>query len=130
MHVGQYRVRYRDVYSAGVTLNARYLDICDEAFTEYFRGLGFEPADLYAVPFDGALAHMDASFNASSKVDDVLDMDVVCETVGNTSLVLRYALTRDGDDVFVGIARYVNVDDSGTPTPIPQALRNVLSERG
>ena len=59
MHVGQYRVRYRDVYSAGVVLNARYLDVCDEAFTEFFRALGFTSADLAAVPFDGALAHMD-----------------------------------------------------------------------
>ena len=42
MHVGQYRVRYRDVYSAGVVLNARYLDVCDEAFTEFFRALGFD----------------------------------------------------------------------------------------
>jgi len=127
MHVGQYRVRYRDVYSAGVTLNARYLDICDEAFTEYFRGLGFEPADLYAVPFNGALAHMDASFTASSKVDDVLDMDVRCEKVGNTSLVLRYTFTRDEVEVFVGVARYVNIDDSGAPIPIPDALRVPLA---
>lgn len=127
MHVGQYRVRYRDVYSAGVTLNARYLDICDEAFTEYFRGLGFEPADLYAVPFNGALAHMDASFNASSKVDNLLDMDVTCEKVGNTSLVLRYTFTRDKHEVFVGVARYVNIDDSGSPTPIPDVLRIALT---
>ena len=48
MHVGQYRVRYRDVYSAGIVLNARYLDICDEAFTEFFRALGFTSADLSA----------------------------------------------------------------------------------
>lgn len=129
MHVGQYRVRYRDVYSAGVVLNARYLDICDEAFTEFFRALGFEPADLYAVPFDGALAHMDASFRAKSRVDDVLDMDVACEKVGNTSLILRYTLTQDEHEVFVGVARYVNVDSSGSPTPIPDALRTVLNSQ-
>ena len=94
MHVGQYRVRYRDVYSAGVVLNARYLDVCDEAFTEFFRALGFTSADLAAVPFDGALAHMDATFASTSTVDDVLDMDVVCERVGSSSLVLAYTLTR------------------------------------
>ena len=77
MHVGQYRVRYRDVYSAGVVLNARYLDICDEAFTEFFRVLGFTSADLSAVPFDGALAHMDATFVSPSTVDDVLDVGVL-----------------------------------------------------
>ncbi len=127
MHVGQYRVRYRDVYSAGVVLNARYLDICDEAFTEFFRALGFTSADLSAVPFDGALAHIDATFVCTSTVDDVLDMDVVCERVGSSSLVLVYTLTRANQEVFRGVARYVNVDESGTPTPIPNALRSALA---
>ncbi len=127
MHVGQYRVRYRDVYSAGIVLNARYLDICDEAFTEFFRALGFTSADLSAVPFDGALAHMDAMFASTSTVDDVLDMDVICERVGSSSVVLVYTLTRDDQKVFQGVARYVNVDESGTPTPIPDALRTALA---
>lgn len=127
MHVGQYRVRYRDVYSAGVVLNARYLDICDEAFTEFFRALGFTSADLSAVPFDGALAHMDATFACTSTVDDVLDMDVLCERVGSSSLVLVFTLTREDQEVFRGVARYVNVDKSGTPTPIPDALRTALA---
>ena len=127
MHVGQYRVRYRDVYSAGVVLNARYLDICDEAFTEFFRALGFTSADLSAVPFDGALAHMDAIFASTSTVEDVLDMDVICERVGSSSVVLVYTLTREDQEVFRGVARYVNVDESGTPTPIPDALRTALA---
>ena len=126
MHVGQYRVRYRDVYSAGVVLNARYLDICDEAFTEFFRALGFTSEDLSAVPFDGALAHMDATFASTSTVDDVLDMDVVCERVGSSSLVLVYTLTRDDQEVFRGVARYVNVDDAGRPTRIPDTIREAV----
>ena len=81
-------------------LNARYLDICDEAFTEFFRALGFTSADLSAVPFDGALAHIDATFASTSTVDDVLDMDVVCERVGSSSLVLGYTLTREDQEVF------------------------------
>ena len=128
MHVGQYRVRYRDVYTAGVVLNARYLDICDEAFTEFFRALGFTSADLSAVPFDGALAHMDATFASTSTIDDVLDMDVVCERMGSSSLVLVYTLTRANQEVFRGVARYVNIDESGTPTPIPDALRSALAD--
>lgn len=127
MHACSYRVRYRDVYSAGVVLNARYLDICDEAFTEYFRALGFPPEKLYAVPFDGALAHMDANFHATAAIDDVLDMDVRCDRVGNSSLVLTYSITRGGDPVFTGTARYVNVDEAGRPTPIPDAIREAVA---
>ena len=126
MHVGQYRVRYRDVYSAGVVLNARYLDICDEAFTEFFRALGFTSADLSAVPFDGALAHMDATFASTSTVDDVLDMDVVCERVGSSSLVLVYTLTNEDQEGFRGVARYVNVNDAGRPTGIPDVIREAV----
>ena len=126
MHVGQYRVRYRDVYSAGIVLNARYLDICDEAFTEFFRALGFTSADLSAVPFDGALAHMDATFASTSAVDDVLDMDVACERVGSSSLVLVFTLTREDQEVFRGVARYVNVNDAGRPTRIPDAIREAV----
>jgi len=127
MHVGQYRVRYRDVYSAGVVLNARYLDICDEAFTEFFRQRGLEPADLYAVAFNGALAHMDATFIASSSIDDVLDLDVGCDRVGNTSVILTYTFTRNEQAVFRGVARYVNIDDNGSPIPVPDPVRNALA---
>lgn len=127
MNVGTYRVRYRDVYSAGVVLNSRFLDICDEAFTEYFRQLGFSPSDLYEIPYNGALAHMDATFHSSARIDDVLDIDVACDKIGNSSLVLTYALSSDGEPIFTGTARYVNVDESGAPIPIPDALRNVLT---
>ncbi|NDA59345.1 MAG: acyl-CoA thioesterase, partial [Actinobacteria bacterium] len=71
--------------------------------------------------------HMDATFASTSTVDDVLDMDVVCERVGSSSLVLVYTLTRDDQKVFQGVARYVNVDESGTPTPIPDVLRTALA---
>lgn len=126
MHVGQYRVRYRDVYSAGIVLNSRFLDICDEAFTEYFRALGFAPQDLYAVPYNGALAHMDANFHTSAAIDDLLDIDVHCDKVGTTSVIVTYSLTRDGQPVFTGTARYVNVDDESTPIAVPDAIRAAL----
>jgi len=127
MQVGSYRVRYRDVYSAGIVLNSRFLDMCDEAFTEYFRELGFTPEDLYAVPFNGALAHMDATFHASASIDDVLDFDVRCDRVGNSSVILTYSITRGGEPVFTGVARYVNIDDDGQPIPVPQAVRSALT---
>jgi acyl-CoA thioester hydrolase len=126
MHVGQYRVRYRDVYSAGIVLNSRFLDMCDEAFTEFFRALGFSPDALYAVPYNGALAHMDASFHASAAIDDVLDFDVTCDRIGNSSVILTYTITRTGEPVFTGTARYVNIDDNGNPIPVPSSLRTVL----
>ena len=126
MHVGQYRVRYRDVYSAGIVLNSKFLDMCDEAFTEFFRALGFPPDALYAVPYNGALAHMDASFHASAAIDDVLDFEVTCDRIGNTSVILTYTITRSGEPVFTGTARYVNIDDDGNPIPVPDALRAAL----
>lgn len=126
VRVGEYRVRYRDVYSAGVVLNSRYLDICDIAFTEFFRAVGLAPADLAALPFDGALAHMDATFLASAKVDDVLTLDVTCDHVGRTSVVLTFTMACAGADVFRGTARYVNIDGQARPTPVPEVVRAAL----
>jgi acyl-CoA thioesterase FadM len=100
--------------------------MCDEAFTEFFRALGFPPDALYAVPYNGALAHMDASFHASAAIDDVLDFDVTCDRIGNSSVILTYTITRTGEPVFTGTARYVNIDDNGNPIPVPSSLRTVL----
>ena len=127
MNVGTYRVRYRDVYSAGVVLNSRFLDICDEAFTEYFRALGYPPEALYAVPYNGALAHMDANYHASASIDDVLDLGVTCDHVGTSSLILTFSFTREGAKVFTGTARYVNIDDEGLPIPVPDAVRTAVA---
>ena len=88
------------------------------------RYVSFKPEFYF--PY-GALAHMDATFASTSTVDDVLDMDVICERVGSSSVVLVYTLTREDQEVFRGVARYVNVDESGTPTPIPDALRTALA---
>ncbi len=126
MHVGQYRVRYRDVYSAGIVLNSKFLDMCDEAFTEFFRALEFPPDALYAVPYNGALAHMDATFHASAAIDDILDFDVTCDRIGNSSVILTYTITRSGEPIFSGTARYVNIDDDGNPIPVPDAIRAAL----
>jgi len=78
------------------------------------------------VPFNGALGHMDATYQSTAAIDDVLDLDVKCDHVGNTSLVLTYSITREGAAVFTGTARYVNIDDSGQPTPIPAAVRSAV----
>lgn len=126
MRVGQYRVRYRDVYSAGIVLNSKFLDMCDEAFTEFFRALDFAPSDLYAVPYNGALAHMDATFHSSAALDDILDLDVRCDRVGNSSIVMTYTITHSGEPVFTGVARYVNIDDHGNPIPVPERIRAAL----
>ncbi|NDA12254.1 MAG: hypothetical protein EBZ15_06415 [Actinobacteria bacterium] len=69
---------------------------------------------------------MDATFASTSTVDDVLDMDVVCERVGSSSLVLVFTLTREDQEVFRGVARYVNVNDAGRPTRIPDAIREAV----
>jgi acyl-CoA thioesterase FadM len=72
---------------------------------------------------------MDATYRSTATIDDVLDLDVRCDHVGNMSLVLTYSITRDGEAVFTGTARYVNIDDSGQPIPVPAAVRSAVHTR-
>jgi acyl-CoA thioesterase FadM len=74
------------------------------------------------------VADAQASFHASSRFDDVLDIEMTIEKLGNTSMISRFEEKR-GDDVLV-TGRMVHVfitPETNEKQSIPDDAREKLS---
>ncbi|MFK7963568.1 MAG: acyl-CoA thioesterase [Burkholderiaceae bacterium] len=121
------RVRWAEADMQGIVFNGHYLTYFDIGVTEYFR-----------VVFDGDVKRM-AAFNESvyvvksvvnyrdsARFDDWLDINVRTSKMGNSSLVISFAITRDGQVLVDGENIYVHAPGS-SPTRVSDEVRTLLS---
>jgi acyl-CoA thioester hydrolase len=125
----KHRVRYHQTDMQGIVFNSRYLEIIDDAMTEYMRDRGFDPSAMAEVPFDPVLAHVDLTFVTPAVLDDELVIHAHCTRVGNTSFDISYRIEREADELIVrAVITYVNVDlTTRKAAPIPSNIREVLT---
>jgi YbgC/YbaW family acyl-CoA thioester hydrolase len=124
------RVRWAEVDMQKIVFNAHYLMYFDTAIADYWRAL--------ALPYEEAMASLQGDlyvrkatveFNASARVDDVLDVGMKCVRVGTSSILFHGGLYR-GDELLVTCELvYVFADPATqTPRPVPQALRDIFTD--
>ncbi|MET0543327.1 MAG: YbgC/FadM family acyl-CoA thioesterase [Variovorax sp.] len=123
------RVRWAEVDMQKIVFNAHYLMYFDTAIADYWRAL--------ALPYEESMASLGGDlyvrkatieFNASARVDDVLDVAMKCVRVGNSSIVFHGALFR-GDELLVTSELVYVFADPATQTsrPVPAQLRAVFT---
>lgn len=123
------RVRWAEVDMQKIVFNAHYLMYFDTAISDYWRAL--------ALPYEEAMEHLGGDlyvkkatleYHASARYDDMLDIGMKCERIGNSSLQFRGAIFR-GDELLVeSEIVYVYADPATQKSqPVPQALRDALN---
>lgn len=124
----RHRVRYHEVDAQRHVYNARYLEYVDVAFTEFVREVGWDYADAVDRGFDPVLARAEIDFLAGARFDEVIEIVVLPQRVGNSSFEVRFEIRADpARSVAVVFARYVNFDTgSRASAPIPEAVRGRL----
>ncbi len=122
------RVRWAEVDMQKIVFNGHYLMYFDTAMSEYWRAL--------AVPYESAFAQLGGDlyvkkasleYFASARYDDLLDIGLRLERVGNSSITYSGAIFR-GNDLLIGTELIYVYADPATqrPQPVPQALRALL----
>ena len=112
-----------------IVFNAHYLMYLDTAITDYWRAL--------ALPYEETMRQLggdlyvkksSVEYVASARFDDVLDIGLTCNKVGNSSVIFEGAIFC-GDKLLVRAELvYVFADPvKQTSKPVPQALRAVLA---
>jgi acyl-CoA thioesterase FadM len=77
---------------------------------------------------DVVVADAQATFHASPRFDDLLDVELTIEKLGNTSMVTRFEEKRDGDLLVTGRMVHVFITPGdNTKQPIPADVRETLS---
>lgn len=91
-------VRFQDVDAAGIVFFARFADYAHDAFVLFLREIG--------LPLEGLLregdlgmpvVHAETSFKGPLRFGDVLEVQVLRPTIGETSIKMEYHLRVSGE---------------------------------
>lgn len=95
-----FRVRYGECDAQKVVFNARYGDYTDIAITEFLRALGYH-SELVSGEFDFQLVKQTTQWRSPARYDDVLEAQVRCTHIGNTSFALAVEFRRAGESPLI-----------------------------
>ena len=122
------RVRWAEVDMQKIVFNAHYLMYFDTAMSDYWRALGLPyTSTLEALQGDLYVKKATVEYFGSARYDDVLDVGLRLERVGNTSVTFSGAIFC-GDTLLVTTELvYVYADPvTQRPKPVPPALREAF----
>lgn len=123
------RVRYAECDAQQVVFNARYADYIDVAATEYIRALFGGYQNIIAKGMDTQVVNMNISWKAPARFDDVLEITVVPEKIGNSSYTLALSFIQGNSKAEIAFAQitYVMVDtDNYKKMSIPDDFKATL----
>ena len=123
------RVRWAEVDMQKIVFNAHYLMYFDTAISDYWRALGL-PYVAAMAQLGGDLYVKKASleYNGSAAFDDVLQVALKCQRIGNSSITFVGAVFRGAELLVTSEIIYVFANPATqTSQPVPDALRQVLT---
>ena len=120
----QIRVRWGEVDAQGVVFNPNYFVYADVAATEFFRAAGVM-TDTYPDMGQSYVVDARASFRASARFDDLLDIEVAVPRIGRSSYELRVDIRRGGELLTEVALTYVRAVDERSE-PLSDAWRAML----
>ena len=126
--VHRLRVRWAEVDMQKIVFNAHYLMYLDTAMAAYWRTLALPYEDaMKALGGDIYLRHVEVDFQASARLDDMLDIALRCERIGMTSMQFQGQIRRDDATLISARLTYVFADPTTQrPCAVPQPLRELM----
>ena len=142
-----YRVYYEDTDAAGIVYYANYLRFLERGRTELLRGLGHEQSALVkqlrsrAVEQSTlssplrmatrrtafAVRSVHAEYLKPAKLDDLIVVETVVESVGRAQVMFAQQVTRDGEQLLDARIRVACIDPTrGKPVPMPRDIYQQL----
>ena len=122
------RVRFQECDPQGVVYFARYPEYYDIAVTELWRSALGSYGAMVEAGTDMVVAEQSIRYRAPARFDDVVDVDIAIDRLGETSMLSSYTIGRDGETLAEGAFRHVFIDvATKAKTPIPQDIRAALA---
>ena len=119
-------VRYVECDQQGVVFNAHYLTWADEASTAWWTANGLPWAELTAGGAEPVVKASTLEWTSSARFGDVVTVDAETETVGRTSVTVRFTVRVGERDCCVVRNTYVWLAD-GAAAPWPDDVRARLT---
>ena len=114
------RVYYEDTDAAGIVYYANYLRFLERGRTELLRHLGHEQSALATRHMAFAVRSVQAEYLRPAKLDDLIVVETVVESVGRVQVMFAQQVTRDGEQLLDARIRVACIDPTrGKPVPMP-----------
>ena len=123
------RVRPQDCATSTMLGHPRFLEFFEAAFIECWRNR-FGPID--ASLGDGrrlTVAAVNVSYAGQVRCDDDLQIAVTLDRITRRSIAVHYDAAVEETKVASATSRYVCINTTGEPTPLPDAIADVVPER-
>lgn len=126
--VHQLRVRYHECDAQGIVFNANHFAYFDITLTELWRAAFGSYDAMVESGSDVVVVDAQATFYASPRFDDLLDIEMSIAELGNSSMISEFAEKRNGDLLVSGRMVHVFVDPKTMDKqPIPDQIREGLA---
>ena len=126
--VHQLRVRYHECDAQGIVFKAHHFAFFDITLTELWRAAFGSYDAMVDSGTDVVVVDAQATFHASPRFDDVLDIEMRIEKLGNTSMISVFEEKRDGELLVTGRMAHVFVTPGeNAKKQIPDDVRERLA---
>ena len=125
----EFRVRYAETDQMGVVYHANYLIWCEVGRTDFIRALGLPYSEMERGGTALAVAEATVRYHAPARYDDLVRVETTLSAVRSRALTFDYVISNAGTGARLATAStmLVALDTSGRPSPIPVAIRAILS---
>jgi acyl-CoA thioester hydrolase len=126
----QIRIYYEDTDSGGVVYYANYLKFCERARTEFFRERGVDVAAYDARGIIFVVAHVDISYRAPARYNDLLEIETGLQACSRTSFIFSHRILRQetGQLLVEAELKLVCVNEKGKPRGLPDDVARVVEK--
>ena len=128
MYRTQILVRFGDLDPAGIAYYPNLVNFLHESFEDFFSGyIGRPYPEVFREGLGTPTVKVEMEFHSPVHYGDHVDVDVIVEHVGRSSVRFRYEGSVLGREVFTARNTTVMVDTKTfKPQPIPKWLREKL----
>ena len=122
-------VRFSHCDPAGIVYFPHYFDIFNGLIEDWYtEELGYNYADLImGTRFGFPFVHLDCDFKIPSRMGDVIDLTLLIEKIGRSSLSLAIVCHKDGmERLRAHMVTAMMSLESKVAVPLPDALRGKL----
>jgi acyl-CoA thioester hydrolase len=135
-NIGKYRfyhpirVRYADTDAQGHVFFGNYLTFFDEAFSGYFRTIGFAWTNLADMGLDTYHVSVHCDYKGSALFEDILHVHARISRIGKSSFTLDCAIyKKDSDELIASgyITAVIVNPETRKPARVPDEIRDAVA---
>jgi len=122
-------VRFAETDAQGIVFYGNYATYQDETFTEFMEAIGYPYDEVERRGWDVHVVNLELDYKRPAEFRDSLRNAMRITAIEESSIEFAYECRdEDGEVLVEGSVVHVAVDESGSPTRVPQAFRDAVVE--